>query len=327
MNIDKHLDAINACRFCFMCRHLATLGNVTFKEADTPRGHALILDKVRMDKENLKNPDYIKTIYEAPLSAACRFHCVSHYDEAGLLLAARKDIVEAGLAPEKVKELAEELKQVDFKLEGAGDALYYRDPYSENADAFKDCRIITGGDIGKALDILGFVDDSKAVFAKFKAAVEASGCSEIITSCPASYDMMKGKLDGVKVMHSSEYLLGKELPKSSGKAYCLDSDFLKNYNDNMSAPRELLEKCGYELVPFGTNSEESYAVGEGAVIYDKLNPELARKLCGRIVELADNPESDLLIAASPYTRFALNKFAPELTVVSLEDAVLKARGN
>lgn len=320
MNIDKYLDVISACRFCFMCRHLTTLGNVTFKEADTPRGRALMLDKVRMNKENLKNADYINSIYESTLSAACRFHCVSHYDETGLILAARQDIVEAGLAPEKVKDLAEELKKVEFKLEGTGDILYYKDIYSEDASAFSNCKVISGGDTGKALEVLGFVEESDAVFSKFKATAEASGCKILITSCPASYDMLKDKLDGIEVLHSSEYLYEKARPKDSGKAYYLESDFLKNYNDNMPWPRKLLEKCGYELMPFGTNNEESYAIGEGAVVYDKLNPELAKKLCERIHDLMDNPKEDILITASPYTKFTLKKYCPELTVLTIDEA-------
>ena len=321
MNIEKYLEVINACRFCFMCRHLATLGNVTFKEADTPRGRALILDKTRMNKSNLSNPDYINTIYEATLSAACRFHCVSHYDEAGLLLAARRDIVEAGLAPEKVKAIAEELKQVDFKVSGEGDVLYYVDMYSDTSDAPAGCKTISGGDTGKALETLGFVDEASKVFAQFKTAVEKSGCSSLVVSCPASYYMLKDKLNRIKVMHSSEYLLEKDLPKVNVEAYYLDSDYLKNYVD-LDAPRELLAKCGYALKPFGSNQEESYTVGEGAVIYDKLNPELAGKLCGRIVELADNPAEDLLITSSPYTKSVLKKFAPQLNVISLEKAVM-----
>jgi hypothetical protein len=321
MNIDKHLDVINACRFCFMCRHLATLGNVSFKEADTPRVRALVCDKIRMDKSKLNNPDYIETIYESTLSAACRYHCVTHYDEAGLQLALRQDIVEAGLAPAKVKALATELQNVDFKVEGSGDTLYYVDSYSDKSAAPKDCKIISGGDTGKALEVLGFAEEAEAVFAKFKTAVAKSGCKTLVTSSPANYDMLKGKLDGVKVMHSSEYLLQSDLPKKSGKAYYLESDFLKNYCDNLAAPRELLQKCGYELVQFGTNPEESYAVGEGAVVYDKLNPKLAGKLCARIVELADDAAKDLLITASPYTKAVLNKYAPELTVLSLEEAV------
>ena len=326
MNIDKHLDVINACRFCFMCRHVATLGNVTFKESDTPRGRALILDKVRMDKNHLNNLDYIETLYQATLSAACRFHCVSDYDETGLVLAARCDIVEAQLAPEHVNALAKELQQVNFTVEGQGNVLYYRDPYSENADAFTDCKIITGGDTGKALEVLGFVKESRAVFAKFKAAVASSDCKTLVTSCPASYDMLKDKLTGVTVMHSSQYLLKKPLPKKSGKVCYLDSDFLKNYNDNLSAPRDLLEKCGYELVPFGITTEESYAVGEGAVVYDKLYPDLTKKLCDRIVELTDDAETDVLVTASPYTQHALKTFAPQLNVLSLEQATRQSQG-
>ena len=316
MNIDKHLDVINACRFCFMCRHLATLGNVSFKEADTPRVRALVCDKIRMDKSKLNNPDYIETIYESTLSAACRYHCVTHYDEVGLQLALRQDIVEAGLAPENVKALAVELQNVDFKVEGSGDVLYYVDTYSDKSAAPKDCKVISGGDTGKALEVLGFAEEAEAVFAKFKTAVAKSGCKTLVTSCPASYHMLKGKLD-IEVKHSSEYL---EAKAASGKVYYLDSDFLKNYCD-LAAPRELLQKCGYELVPFGTNPEESYAVGEGAVVYDKLNPGLAEKLCARIVELADDAAKDLLITASPYTKAVLNKYAPELTVLSLEEAV------
>ena len=77
-------------------------------------------------------------------------------------------------------------------------------------------------------------------------------------------------------------------------------------------------------MPFGTNSEESYACGEGAVVYDKLNPELTKKLCARIVELADDAEQDLLITASPYTKKVLNEYAPELNVLLIEEAVKKS---
>jgi len=34
MNIEKFTDSIKACRFCFMCRHLSAVGNVTFTEAN-----------------------------------------------------------------------------------------------------------------------------------------------------------------------------------------------------------------------------------------------------------------------------------------------------
>ncbi len=327
MYIDSYLDVINACRFCFMCRHLSTVGNVTFKEADTPRGRALILDKVRMDPSELTNPDYIDTLYAASLSAACRFHCVSHYDEVGLLLAARRDIVDAGLAPSQVKELADELKTVDFTVEGEGKVLYYVDPNSENTDAFAGYKTIQGGDLGKALHVLGFAKEAEAIAAKFKDKVLASGCDVLVTSCPASYDFLKNDspLDGVDVLHSSEYLLSKEAKATDSRnAYYLDSDFLKNYNDNMPAPRELLKSLGFELTPFGTNQEESYSVSEGSVVGDKLNPELCERLCQRVYELADDLENDLFITASPYTKRMLKTYNSKINVLSIEEAFLQA---
>ena len=319
MNIDTFQETINACRFCFMCRHLSAVGNVTFRESDTPRGRALMAGKMLQDIK-LLHPDYVDAFYRAELSAANRFHCVSHYDEVGLILAARRDIVEAGLAPENVKTLAIELQKVDFKVEGSGDTLYYVDIYSDEANAPKGCKTISGGDTGKALEVLGFVKEAEAVWIKFQAAVKASGCQTVVTSCPASYDMLKKRLDGVKVLHSSEFIAGKP---GSGSVYYLDSDYLKNYHDNMAAPRNLLKTLGYELKPFGTNCEESYSAGEGAVIYDKLNPELTAKLCVHIAELADNPDIDILVTASPYTRFALKKYAPRLKVLLLDEIAIR----
>jgi len=319
MNIDQFQDTINACRFCFMCRHLSPVGNISFREADTPRGRALMAGKLQQNI-NTVHPDIIDAFYRAELSAANRFHCVSHYDEAGLIMAARRDIVEAGLAPEKVKQLAAELQQVSFKVEGNGNTLYYAGLYGSSADAPQGCKIISGGDTGKALEVLGFVKEAEAVFAKFRTAVETSGCKTLVTSCPASYNMLKKRLDGVKVLHSSEFIEGK---RGTGEIYYLDSDYLKNYQDNMAAPRELLQKLGYTLKPFGTNNEESYSAGEGAVVYDRLYPELAERLCARIAELTDHPSIDILVTASPYTKAMLNKYAPQLRVMLLDELASK----
>ena len=58
MNIEKYTETIKACRFCFMCRHLSPIGNVTFREADTPRVRAILLDRVLRDPAQMANEDY-----------------------------------------------------------------------------------------------------------------------------------------------------------------------------------------------------------------------------------------------------------------------------
>ena len=351
MNILKYKEVMHACRFCFMCRHLDTVGNVTFKEADTPRGRALILDRVRMDKENLKNPDFIDTIYKCALSASCRHHCVSSYDETGLVLAARRDIVGAGLEPEKVKQLSSELKaNVTLKLEGSsGGMIYYVDSYTAAkqpaiAEAFKriltaagvNCRILTG-DSGKALLALGYKDAAKAIAGKLRNAVVKSGCKILVTSCPASLDAFKndypelGAAFGadIRILHTSELMLelverGKLKLKfhKTGKVCYLQSDFLENYNQLGEVPLKLLKKLGGHTAGFGTNCEESYAAGEGAVVYDRLQPQILRLLCNRIADLVDSPDTDVLLTVSPYTKYALATFSKKtLNVISLEELV------
>ncbi|MBI5686268.1 MAG: hypothetical protein HZC54_14440 [Verrucomicrobia bacterium] len=320
--MDKHQDVIAACRFCFMCRHLDPVGNVTFQESDTPRGRALILDTIRMKNESLRNRDFIATIYRSALSGANRYHCVSHYDEVGLVLAARKDIVEAGLAPENVKALTETLSRATFTVKGKGTTLYYGD----HLELYPGCKIVSGGDPGKALEVLGFGDDSQKVFDRFRSAVVASKCTTLIVAEPSAYDFLKDKFDGIEVVHCSEHLLsGKWKAKPARKAFYLESDFLKNYDGNPAAPRELLARYGYTLTLFGTNNEESYSVGEGAVVFDELNPGLCEKLCRRVYDLAGNLKTALFITPSRYVKATLTKYNPQIRVMTLEEAVAQRK--
>ena len=105
MNIEKYTDSIKACRFCFMCRHLSAIGNVTFTEADTPRVRASMIYGVTMHPELLANNDLIRTMYRSDLSGCCRRNCVNHYDEVGITLACRADLAEAGLVPADIAKI------------------------------------------------------------------------------------------------------------------------------------------------------------------------------------------------------------------------------
>lgn len=345
MNFTKFESDMKACRYCFMCRHLSAVGNVLFSEADTPRGRALMLYTASHNPEFLFTDDVIETMYRSDLSACCRFHCVSHYDENSLVLAARRDIVEAGKAPAKVAGLAEKYAQdSQFKTEGKADVLYFVDAYTDEegsvASAFAaiakaanvEYATISGGCIGKALKVLGYENEAKKAAENFAAAVNASGAKILVVSNPAAYDAVKNDFPawGIKVnaevMHTSQFiaklLADKALKAVDAKAevYYLESDFLKNYNDNISAPRDILAAFGFTLKPFGTNNEESYSAGEGACVLKELHPELVTKLAKKVASRADNPEKDLLITASPYTAIVLKKEAG-LNVATIEEVI------
>ena len=332
MNIEKYLDVINACRFCFMCRHLSPLAIVSGKESDTPRGHALIADLVRMDKSNLKNADFVQSIYQADLSAACRTHCVSHYDETNLLLALRRDIVETGAEPQAVKDFAAQLKNPSFNLFGDGKILYYNHPLiqlhcPEIAAAFDKIapahQVISGADCGKALQILGYEKESQEVAKLFVKAVKQSDCDTLVVPHPAAYDFIKTNnlLPDMTVLNMAEYLLTLDLPQHKGTVSFIDSDFLKNYQKN-DASRKLLEKLGYTVKDFGITQEESYACGEGAMAMLQLYPENVAKLVARVAAFAERYDAGTIVVAAPYTKFALKTYSPQLNVLSLEEAAL-----
>ncbi|MGN0832983.1 MAG: hypothetical protein ACI4RD_04980 [Kiritimatiellia bacterium] len=341
MNIKAFEEDIKKCRFCFMCRHLSGVGNVTFREADGPRIRASLCWGAILDAKKLTDPDFVETIYSSDLSAAGRFHCVNHYDEAGIVLAARRDIVENGDAPEDVRKLAGQLQaRPAFKATGKGDVLYYVDADTEAAKteeaAFAKLakkagvayQTAKGGTPGKGLYVLGYRQEAQARAAEFAAALDATGAKTVVVSSPAVYDCLVNdyKAWGVKlaakVLHVSEFIAKAKLrfTKKVGVLQYLESDFLKNYCGNLPFPREVLKQLKAEspklwatdlvLQPcafmFGTNNEESYTCGEGAVVYDRLRPEIAAKMAAYVQARLNAPE-DLLVVSSPYTRNVLAK--------------------
>ncbi|RRJ97729.1 (Fe-S)-binding protein [Opitutaceae bacterium TAV4] len=352
MNSAKFIETIHACRFCFMCRHLSAVGNVTFREADTPRGRALMLDKSLRQPQLLENADFQSTLYDADLSAACRFHCVSHYDETGLLLAARRDVAERGAVPQAVRSLAEEIRAGKLVSKGPAQAetVYYVDRDTEQHQPeiaaameriFKlagiPVRVISGADTGKALAVLGFWKEAGEQARNLADAIGASA-KTVVVSSPAAWDALRNDFSAhgadikAQVLHSAEFLAQllkqKKLPLTKAGAvsgeqilYPLASDFLKNYNTTrFDAHETLARELGVTLKPFGFNSEESYTVGEGAVVLDRLNPKLVGKLAAYIAERVNNPDRDVLLTFSPYTKYALLSHAGRpLRVVTVEE--------
>ncbi len=355
MYSEKFTETIHACRFCFMCRHLSPVGNVTYRESDTPRGRALMLDKVLQQPQLLENPDFQSTIYDAELSAACRTHCVSHFDEAGLLLAARRDIVESEKVPASIRQVADSIKALPLTVKGEAKAelIYYVDRYTERhqpeiAVAMEKIlksagirfQMISGADTGKALSVLGYWNDAKEAATNFARMARSGEQKLVITSCPASYDSLKNDFPKygidlgkeLEVLHTSEFLqrlvrtsqlpLG---PLAIQSVFPLASDFLKNYNAGFKAHEELATLAGVTLLPFGFNREESYTAGEGGVVMDELNPRLVSKLVQHVFEQIDNPEQDTLLVLSPYTKYVLTKFAPKKIQLTTVEELIAAR--
>ena len=343
MHISSYDSAIMNCRFCFMCRHLSAIGNVRHTEVDTPRVRAAMLYGLRTGTNSFDDDDFVDALYRQDLSACCVRHCVNHYDENGLALAARADVVEAGKAPEAVKALAAEFAATSaWKIAGKGDLAWFLDATTASDKAavaaakklFTAAKAtpatITGGCIGKALKVLGFLPEAKAAAEKFAAFLKDAGVKTLVVSNPAAYDALTrdyadfGVKLPCKVLHITQFVLQAKVKfakKPAAPVYPLADDFLRNY-DNLDAPEKLLKALKAETKPFGTNDAESYCCGEGAVVLDKLHPELVEALAKYVAARADDPKKDVLVVASVYVKRALARAG--LKAVTLEELAAAA---
>ena len=336
MNIDNFSDAITYCRFCFMCRHLSPVGNVTFTEADTPRVRASMIYGATMYPERFTNPDLIRTMYRSDLSGCCRRNCVHHFDEVGLNLAYRADIVDMDAVPCNIKKIAEELQNCpDWTVAGEGKVAYVADEYSVESGAAaafakltSGYKTVSGGSCGKGLWVLGFRKEAKVLAEKFAAVLNGADVDTVVVSHTGIYDLLVNtfaEMDiklNAKVMHTSEYLADVKV-KALGDLYYLESDYLRNYNNDYAFPKTVLTANGATLKPFGTNDEESYSCAEGALVLDKIEPAVVEKLAKYVEARADHPETDVIVTASPYTKIQLAKYT-SLKVKTVEEVLAEA---
>lgn len=338
MHIDKYEEAMMNCRFCFMCRHLSTIGQVRCTEVDTPRIRAAMLYGLRTGTNSFDDSDFVDALYRQELSACCTHHCVNHYDENGLALAARADVVEAGKQPEAVKKLAAKFaKTVAWSASGKGDVAWFLDETTAEdaavvaaakklfAAAKVAPKVITGGSIGKVFKVLGYLPEAKDAAEKFAAFLKAEGVKTLVVSNPAAYDALTkdypefGVKLPCKVLCISSFLLQAKVKfaKKAGELYYLADDFMRNY-DGCECPEKLLKALGAVNKPFGTNDEESYCCGEGAVVLDKLDPKLVKALAEYVADRADDPKKDKIVVLSAYTKKYLKKYG-KLNVVTMEE--------
>ena len=338
MHIDKFEEAIMNCRFCFMCRHLSTIGQARGTEVDTPRVRAAMLFGLRNGTNSFDDADFVDALYRQELSACCRRNCVNKYDENGLALAARADVVEAGKAPEAVRKLAAKLvKKAGFVKSGKGKVALFLDEttLSDKAEvaavqklmkrAAGDYVTVTGGSIGKALKVLGYLNEAKEAAAKFADFLNGLGVDTVVCPNPAAFDALKNDYPawGLKlkaqVLCTPGFLLAKKVKfaKRPGALYYLADDFMRNYC-GCECPEKLLKALKAEEKMFGTNDEESYNCGEGAIVLDKLNPALVKKLAQYVAERADNPKTDQIVTLGVYAKTQLVKYG-KLNVRTLNE--------
>ncbi len=95
---------IDSCRFCWMCRHICPIGNVTGQERNTARARALSLSLVARDAADFSD-DIIDNVYQCALCRDCTNDCATGYDPVVYTKEARLMAALEGKMPEYAERL------------------------------------------------------------------------------------------------------------------------------------------------------------------------------------------------------------------------------
>ncbi len=243
MSIAEHTTTIESCRFCFMCRHVCTMGVISGKESDTPRGKGLILFKILKGHADY-TPDLVDTIYRCCLCGLCETWCKADCHPPDAILAARADLVSQGKEPGMVRQLRDKLLATGnpFGLPAKArfqpwstpdlfrpqaEVVYYvgcdtayRQP--QIAQAFLKILAAAKADFtllqnesstGKPLLVLGYRDEARQAAERLAAEIRAARPKVLVTTCPSAFDAFKNDypamgldLGGIEVLHAAEYV-------------------------------------------------------------------------------------------------------------------------
>ena len=246
----NNLDTIKACRYCPMCRQSCPSEFISYKESDTPRGRAMLLQSVYIaGKEYDKST--VEAIYNCFVCGSCKSWCagfeIGAYNIPELIKFARKDIVRKGQTLEVVESIKASLLESDNPYQIVKSASFSQTIEEKKADVlyfmgseinFRNPEIARAAikifnhlnisytllknepESGKILDLLGYPDQAIIKAGQIHSRIINSGCKKVVVSDPLAYDALKNDYPGwgfkfdpkVKILHMSEYLA--ELVKS-----------------------------------------------------------------------------------------------------------------
>jgi len=226
-----------------MCRHVCTVGVVSGRESDTPRGKGLILFKI-LKGHAAYSPELIDTLYRCCNCGLCETWCKAACQPPAAVLAARADVVALGQEPAAVRQIKEHVLETGnpFGLPAAerfaawaspalfrrqAEVVYYvgcETAYRQPQIAQAFTRLLTAAGVdftllqgerstGKPLSLLGYQSEARAAAQQLAAEIKTARPKLVVTTCPSAFDALVTDypalgvdLGGIDVLHATQYI-------------------------------------------------------------------------------------------------------------------------
>lgn len=346
MPIDNVIATIDNCRYCLMCRHVASVEYVTHKETLSPHGWALVIASVQRGLLEW-DQDTVGVIYSAPDHGNSRAHCVTKQPLPEAIAAVRAEIVNQQLAPPVVYEIDEKLRKYGTPFanrkpgvvsgEGevalfVGDEAQYLWPKTMLVaidllvtQGINPVMVGVGRNNGYLASSLGLTDTARQLAEANLAELQNCGAKRMVVLSPGDYFTFKQLYDerlGIEFPEDVELLelttmLADRLEGGEIKFNRLTDDTPYAYVDpthsvrvpnRHDAPRKLLSA----VMPSAAQElfwrrERAHPVGSTALQFTK--PDIAEQLTLARLEDAKQSGARLLISDDPGTLKQLDDFA------------------
>lgn len=269
MNLDSvHQDAFLCSQCRKMCRHICSTHTITRNEADNPSERAILAFDAMERGAFL--PEEVSQMYEKCTNCGlCQASCYIDLDVGAIMLAARADIVEQGLAPAPAIAMNENVRQVGNpmgdpaadrfaalaglidRLPDRAETLYFagcQTLYRQPEIAIALARLFESAGLpftmlreetccGEPQLLLGFKEDAEWSARQNFRNIAATGAKRVIFTCPSCLRIMKsnreqwgGELgEDVALLHVTEYLA--ELLRDGKLAFTHEVPLSITYHD------------------------------------------------------------------------------------------------
>lgn len=328
---------IEACRNCWMCRHVCPVGLATGKESQTPRGRALLLFYLLKGLDIEK--DLAEDMYACCLCNACADWCETGYEPAVFVREARRNALVGDFVPSKAAEIVEcALKNGGIftgELSGALSKKFSQLPkegeillvLGENARhkkpdiALAAIKLFEEAGLsftvladepfvgGAMYDLVGEVEEVKKVAESFAAAVMKTKASKIVAIDPTDARMLKQEypkwgisLPEVETGTAFFARLLKDgdlkVTKKLGKKVTLhDPCRLARDLEETEPARDIITMIGGELSEMYLNKNNTRCCG-GEVL-NAHSPETAKIIAQNRIADAKRTGGEMMVTACP----------------------------
>ncbi len=335
----------DACRFCWMCRHLCPVQLVTGRETNTPRAKGLQVSMIERGMPMEK--DSARTMYECMLCGACTNDCATGFDPLVFIREARTQANVLDIVPENVRKVIDRVletgniygeKEPKLSFEGIpekGDTLVWlgecaRYSVPEAAQALfgilKKAGVpfaalknepASGSSLG---DLMGFVEDVRQQAAQAGEAIRGSGAKRLIVLDSYDAALMRHQYPewGValpEVITATAFVSelirdGKLSPRQTpGEITYHDGSRLARDLDEHEPAREILRAMGYQIREMWQNRRLARCCG--SAVAGQFMPQIRRGTALNRWEDAQRTGAGTLTAACPQSTEAFRDTVPE----------------